>query len=168
MTACSTLLFWDTKMLNILRWINALKVVIPLTAMLQHPARITFTVDTIYWANWAGADLADGCPCLNCLTAGRRISHGQKMFADLCVSPLPIFQGSALSDTSGLARTLLMWVAGAATCPPLATVGAWWDIYKSGVFTGLGIYAQNTPGLLEGKVKLEKLQSIIGSTVRAL
>ena len=35
------------------------------------------------------------------------------MFADLCVSPLPIFQGSALSDTSGLARTLTMWVAGA-------------------------------------------------------
>ena len=41
-------------MLNILRWINAgLKVVIPLTPVLQHAARITFTVDTIYWAHSA-------------------------------------------------------------------------------------------------------------------
>lgn len=92
------------------------------------------------------------------------------MFADLCVSPLPIFQGSALSDTSGLARTLLMWVAGAATCPPLATghgrgLVRYLQIWR---LHGLGIYAQNTPGLLEGKVKLGKLQSIIGSTVRAL
>ena len=54
------------------------------------------------------------CPCLNCLIAGSRISHGQKMFADLVSPPPPPHisrlseqprQHWALSDTSGLART---------------------------------------------------------------